>query len=274
MLHIGLGFDANYAPHARTFIRSIIDHTTEDMLHFWVLVDEDVSAATCRAITAETGERASVRFLESPHPTNSLPLNGSRLTRHISKSMYLRLFLCDLIDPDVERIIYVDSDMLCMSSLFPLRDIDLKGMTVGAVRDAYTRRLNDGGGIPGLREHSDIDPQDPYFNSGMLVIDTDRWRRQDVTRRCLEYLDRYAHESRYPDQDALNFVLYGAWFRIPRAWNYMMGWRLEPAYGGDPSTAALVHCVGPTKFWDPDFPEFSEFKARYWRYRHDLMDVS
>ena len=53
--------------------------------------------------------------------------------------MYLRLELPYLVSPDVQRLIYLDCDVLCTTSIGALARCDLSGKAVGAVRDAAWR---------------------------------------------------------------------------------------------------------------------------------------
>ncbi|WP_431936291.1 glycosyltransferase family 8 protein [Micromonospora sp. RP3T] len=268
-MHFGLGFDEAYVPHARVLIESILREGALATPTFWLVTDHDLGADLRDAVRRQVGDRGEVRFRPVDRVAH-LPLSTRDSARHISQGMYLRLFLPWLVPAELDRLVYLDCDMLCTGSLAGLADVALGEAVVGAVRDAYTRRLADGGALPGLRDEATLDPQASYFNSGMLLIDLARWRDADVTGRALDYIARHADAARYPDQDALNHVLFGRWLRLSHRWNHMMGWRLEPAYGGDPAQASLVHCVGPKKFWTDEFPDFSEFGRRYWKYRAEL----
>jgi hypothetical protein len=44
--------------------------------------------------------------------------------------------------------------------------------------------------IPNYRELGML-PSDPYSNSGVLVMDLQQWRADDITRSTLEILDRH-----------------------------------------------------------------------------------
>ncbi|GAA2703985.1 glycosyltransferase family 8 protein [Micromonospora olivasterospora] len=151
---------------------------------------------------------------------------------YLSPAMYLRLLVPGALPAEVERVLYLDCDTLCTNSLTPLFELDMGGAPLGAVRDPFNRRLLDMGGIPGLAQYHDLDPYALYYNSGVLLIDVARWKECEVTGKSLAYLARHAHESRYPDQDALNYATYGTWLRLPHRWNDLMAWRLEPEFGG------------------------------------------
>lgn len=114
--------------------------------------------------------------------------------------------------------------------------------------------MSDHGGLPFLNDISEIDPQDIYFNSGVLLIDTAVWRDRNVRNRAEDYLQSTAGIRRFPDQDALNAVCHGDWYRLDKRWNHMMAWRLESDRQGDLSDAVIIHSAGPLKHWQPEFP--------------------
>jgi lipopolysaccharide biosynthesis glycosyltransferase len=64
-----------------------------------------------------------------------------------------------------------------------------------------------------------LNPQSPYFNSGVMLIDLASWRRErlaDQFLRCLAENERYVWCW---DQYALNVVLADRWCILPLRWN-------------------------------------------------------
>lgn len=139
-------------------------------------------------------------------------LSSYRRTVSWSRAMYCRLLLPDLI-ADTGRMIYLDSDMVVLQSLRPLFEIQMHESVVGAVPDAgapdHIERRN-------LRLQRQRDAR--YLNSGTLLIDLEKWRRDEIGAKCLSFLDKSS--SGYPDQDALNVSLGNSWIEIEKKWNF------------------------------------------------------
>ena len=91
----------------------------------------------------------------------------------------------------------------------------LAGKAVGAVPEwawsgpETARRLAALGIAPGHR----------YVNSGVLVLDLARWRREGIADRILAYVAEHGDRLAYHDQDALNAVLQDEIAPVGQRWN-------------------------------------------------------
>jgi lipopolysaccharide biosynthesis glycosyltransferase len=267
-MDIALCFDEQYSPYVSATVESLLDHNRASDLRLWFLVAPDVSGATQAALAHQFGSRTQVRFLEDAElDLDSLPTADHHPAgfTHVSKAAYLRLRLPHLLPASVSRVLYLDVDVLCVGPLDDLFTLDLGDAVIGAVRDPYQQRMCDMFGLPGLEDGVVPDPQAPYFNSGMLLMDVAAWRDFGVTARSLEYVERYREQTALMDQDALNAVLTGRWLRLDKRWNHMRSPRLEPAVGGRLDEARIIHTIGPDKLWTDRFPE-CERKALWNRY--------
>lgn len=255
-MDITLTFDEGYAEPALACIESLVTHHPARSLTFWLITD-GLGAASRRNLELLLADRARVHFLDpSPFDVESLPLSTHVHSLHVSAAGYMRLFAPLLIPEDVARVLYLDADTLCLGPLDELFDVDLGEATIAAVRDPYVHRMSDMEALPGLAALRDrIDPQAPHFNSGMMLIDTARWRARNVSQVATDYSRRHAEVTRYPDQDALNYALHGSWLRVPHQWNHAMASRLESRLGGRLEQARIVHFIFPVKPWHAQFPE-------------------
>ncbi|GAB3066858.1 glycosyltransferase family 8 protein [Micromonospora schwarzwaldensis] len=256
-MHIGMAFDEKYADYAAVTIESILATraSAEDEVTFWILPTPDVGASTFDRMVECVSGRAAINFLDSTDAVSHLPGSVMNGLEYISSAMYLRLLLADLVPDEVDRILYLDTDILCTGDLRPLYDTELNGAPLAAVRDAFTLTFAHNGGIPGLDEEEVGSLADrKYFNSGVLLIDVASWRNNGFTERCIRYLEQNAGKLRYPDQDALNVVFDGIWHELPKIWNEMESHELEWV-GRSLTEARLLHFAGPYKPWQKDFPD-------------------
>ena len=125
-----------------------------------------------------------------------------------SKSIYFRLFIDSILSNSIKTVLYLDVDVLVLSDIRELFDTtNLSERVAAAVLDAIISNSSS-------MEH-DIKASH-YFNSGMLLINLNEWRRQDIGGKCIEILNN-RHLS-YPDQDALNIAIPDP-IILPSKWN-------------------------------------------------------
>lgn len=128
-----------------------------------------------------------------------------------------RLALPELLD--VDRVIYLDSDMLVLSCLSELWEQTAKAAmaTLCAVKDWETNTL-----AADSKEMADLNGEShasAYFNSGLLVLNLRLAREQGLTDQLLETLRKYGHLARYADQTAINFCFADQILPLDNGWN-------------------------------------------------------
>jgi lipopolysaccharide biosynthesis glycosyltransferase len=115
------------------------------------------------------------------------------------------------------RAIYMDADMVVMEDLTDLWELKLT-TAVGAVLDAHIVWMASPSMWRPWKEEK-FDPMTPYLNTGLMLIDLDRWRNENLTGRTLEFLEKYTMPC--VDQDALNFALNGSFDQLHPRYNSM-----------------------------------------------------
>ena len=124
----------------------------------------------------------------------------------------LRLVVGSSLTGDVSKVIYLDADLLIQRDIFELWEQDMQGKIVLAVQDSYIQKLP-ARCLPAQAE------EQPYFNSGVMVIDLEAWRMAEIEQCCLEAAGRLRHRTKWLDQHVLNACLAGRWGRLTPVWN-------------------------------------------------------
>ncbi|GIG02971.1 glycosyltransferase family 8 protein [Catellatospora citrea] len=251
-MDIAFAFDEAYADHAQVAVESLLDcHSGRADITCWLLTTTDVAKEREPALRRQFAGRARLRLLTTGDDFRALPVVDEEWLAYVSTGMYLRLLLPDLIGDQARRLLYLDADVQVCGDLTPLWEVDLGDAPLAAVRDAFTATFATHGGVPGAgAEH---DPDAPYFNSGVLLMNLPVWRRERVSARCLAYLADHADRLRFPDQDALNLVAYGTWLRLPHRWNNMRSFLLEQQPRPADPDVRIMHFAGPRKPWTEGF---------------------
>lgn len=112
-------------------------------------------------------------------------------------STFSRLFLSHILPSDVEKIIYIDCDMIVRHSLKPLWEMDMNGYWCMSADDCRGSKY---------REEIGIDPKSIYTNNGLMVIDLVAWNQNNVETLFIDFIKRYNGDITYMDQGVLNGV--------------------------------------------------------------------
>jgi lipopolysaccharide biosynthesis glycosyltransferase len=165
-----------------------------------------------------------------PPPGVSLPLNPRA---HYTVDSWSRLWVEEFFADDVERILYLDGDIVVVGSITPLWRIDLDGQVLGAVD------------IPGAQvgvQRLGLRVEDGYFNAGVLLIDLKQWRETRILDTLLNYISAHPEQMVYTlDQDALNACLHGRKKRLDPRWNLV--WTFFQDRDPVPLTGAEIEAV-------------------------------
>lgn len=155
------------------------------------------------------------------------------ISHHVSHVAYYRLMIADALPDYVDKVLYLDCDMLVKDDVGKLWDLDLQDEFCKAVPDIacpfvyahahpetksswpYLASLNP---IRNFRELG-IDEKAKYFNSGLMLINLRKWREEYISTQFLTCLEENHKNVWCWDQYALNAVMAGKWGELPMVWN-------------------------------------------------------
>jgi len=233
-------------------MRSIMDNADPSLpLHFHLFLTPGVPTHHREKLvrTVREGGRWAEIAVGSFDPARWRHLARSKLITHTA---YASCLLQELLPPRVDRCIYVDCDLAVERDIVELWSKDLQGSTAGAI-------LN--GSLEDSADHQRrLDLSEPrYFNSGVLLLDMDRWRKRKVGPRAMEAAERMGPRLILHDQDALNCALDGDWIPLEPHWNV---WVILPELQAH--HRAVFHYMGAPKPWHADYDR--PFPEHFFRY--------
>jgi lipopolysaccharide biosynthesis glycosyltransferase len=143
----------------------------------------------------------------------NMPLWG-----RMTVSTYHRLLMPEFLPKSLHKAIWLDCDMIVKGNLADLWDMDLKDHAALAVQDMVVPYVSSRYGIAPYQELG-ILRNAKYFNAGVMVVNLDWWRQNDVAGRAFVYLRKYGKTVYFWDQEALNAALAGNWAELDPRWN-------------------------------------------------------
>ncbi|MBO1308631.1 glycosyltransferase family 8 protein [Enterococcus sp. 669A] len=254
--------DENYAPYLSVMLCSLLDHVSKDVSLNIYVIDDEISESSKEKLeetVQNNSKQATIQYLT----VDGQIYEDFLVSDHITTTAYYRISLPKILKKyEYQKVLYIDADTLILDDVAKLYQADLQGKTIGAVIDpGQTKAL----------ERLGIDSEDYYFNSGVMVIDIERWNDNKITEKTIDFLKNHSDKIIYHDQDALNAVLYEDWASLHPRWNMQTSLifdrhpaptkQYEQTYKEGNATPAIVHFTGHDKPWNTleDHPYQDEY---------------
>ncbi len=259
MMNIAAATDTAYLQHCAVMLASLISHTPPEKFHFFLLADVDSGAALGKfqRFCARKDVRLTVLDVRDRFPE----VNQLKTIGHLTRTVWYRLCIPALV-PDQDKLLYLDADTIFLKQVEGLYETDISQHAAAAVPDSMGRECY---------EQLGLDRETDYFNSGVLLMNLDYFRRHHIAEKCITFAKAHPELLRFADQCALNHVLKGAVLPLDYTWNYHPQWKENPIFeaqwrGGGQESAkpGLVHFVGSFKPWF--YLAQLEFGNEYWRH--------
>lgn len=210
-MNVVFSSDDNYAQHLGVAIYSLLNNTDDSVsVHVFIIENSISQLNKQRLHSVVVGFRnAQLAWIDFAEWKDSLHLN---MEWNISLSSYARLFLCSMLPDNVDKVLYLDCDVLITGSLDNLWDTDITDYPLAAVQDNVSRATKDSIGLSN---------SEPYFNAGVLLVNVALWRKQKVEQQFLSFINKYGGKVGHHDQGVLNGVFAGRWKHLDMKYNVM-----------------------------------------------------
>ncbi|MCL5733621.1 MAG: glycosyltransferase family 8 protein [Patescibacteria group bacterium] len=207
VINIVFSSDDNYAPLLGIALCSLFENKKVDRRIKIFIIDSDISSKNKGYLKILANKYNF--FIDYIKPDNKfftgLPDSSWPL------AAYHRIIVARLIPSEVKKLIYLDCDIMIKKDLSDLFFTDLEGKILGAVPDPAANNES--------RKRLGIPEEIDYFNSGVLLIDLDLWKKNKTEQKILDFMFKNKEKLKYPDNDALNAVLFNDWLRLPEKYN-------------------------------------------------------
>lgn len=255
--HIIFAADSIYLQHLYIAIQSLL--CTNQKFDFIIHIIHQSFTPQDLQLLKDLANRSNkeIKF----HYLNKNPTLNLKTGFHFTNACYYRLFIPEILDSNIEKALYLDSDIIINNDISTIFNIDLKNSFLAAVEDRFDRHVE-----LGMKKNS------KYFNSGVMLINTRKWREEELCKKVIHFVKENSTKILYPDQDGLNAVIDNNWIAIPPKFNQMSFFYENDRpkiYNQVDFLEALkdpviIHFTGSYKPWF--FATKHKFKKLYWRY--------
>lgn len=217
-MNICLVSDEKFAEICTVAMVSIIKHNSN--VTFYIIEDNiiDDTKKTMVESIKELDQSCSMHFI---HAIDIKDRFGTDFDTGIwPMACMQRLFLCELLPKEIERVLYLDCDVMVRKPLDDLYNIDFNNSFCAAVPDCTSELC---------RKNIGLKEKDCYFNSGVYLLNIKKWREENIKEKFIKILNS-RHLFQYPDQDILNMVFSRTNIRLDAKYNftsYMYGYNYD-----------------------------------------------
>lgn len=264
-IHICLSADNNYAQHVSVVIASVVHNLSDDYKAHFYLLDGGITDEN----KAKINSLAMLKDFDITYVAIDMTQFASCHINAASLALptYFRLRIPSLL-PHLQKIIYLDSDIVVDGDISPLWEIDLGDHLVGAVHDpffwpSYFETLGITNGL--------------YFNAGVLLMNLTQMRSQNSETKFFDVVAARPTDLVYDDQCVLNSVCHGQVLWLPPEFNFTGGYSPKNAkadFSYSPydllqiekaqKTPVILHFLGAKKPWHygckhPSAPKYMDY---------------
>ena len=168
--------DSNYIRPTSVTVASICKNNYDVVVNYFIVLNGiEITDKRLSCLLQLTNKYKNLVIRLIPvNSENLIPLDiqekigKTLISSRLTLSVYLRLFLAEILPTTIDRVLYLDSDVLCLGGVLPLYTANLDGIPLLGVEDIqsvkHTKRLN----------------LSAYINSGVLLINLKYWRDKGV----------------------------------------------------------------------------------------------
>ena len=247
-INVCLACDDNYSKYAGVVIASVLSNAKpESYLHFYILDGGVAQENIDKIMSLKNIKDCEIKFVKVDDSQFEMYKN-IKTHQYVTLQTYYRLKLAQIL-PEVDRIIYMDCDMVVNDDLEELFTTELGDNVIAGVLDirVYGKKAWKGA---------------KYINAGMVLFDLVKFRKENIEDIFYVYTKNNYDKIKTGDQDIINFSLEGRIKIVDDEWNVQSSnFTNRSSYTNNPK---IIHFVAKNKPWH--FGSFSYHRNYYFKY--------
>lgn len=250
-MNLLLCVDNNYIEHAMDTILSIFIHNNDEEINIYLMYDELEEEKLNNFIHfVKMDLNCKLHLIKYNLNNIQLPI----YIDYITKITYFRLFFPLLIEEDIERILYVDSDVICSENIIDFYNMDFENNVLAGCENMLMMDNIESNERFGL-------PQDNiYINAGVLLINVKKYKDMVSYNSLIKFINDNYNKLVFQDQDVINKYFYGKIKIVDTKYNYQIN---AVEYGMENYNSALIHYSESYKPWDDKYVLVNKAKPYY-----------
>lgn len=205
--------DRNFVPYCGIMLTSLFENNKDEHISVYLLVDDTVSDKDKdKYLSLAKQYQQNINIIHVDTATfEKYPVYNQQWTN----SIYYRLLAAELLPSSIDKIIYLDADIIVTRSIREMWEVDVENYAVGAVIDIWAPNKQ-------LYERLNLQDDGQYFNSGSMVLNLKYWREHELSKQYMQYIKDNFEKLWFNDQDTLNGVLFNKKLMLPVTYNFQV----------------------------------------------------
>lgn len=273
MIDIALITDENYINQVIVTITSLSINSNKSKNYNIYVLCNNVASEKQKLLKNYSNGNIRIHTIEAQDYIKQLPKfrNGNS---HVTSSALIKFYLPEIFKY-LDKILYLDSDILILKDLYEINNIDLSDYYIASAKNSFS--------YPGSKEYlieHEIET-DIYFNSGVMLLNLKKMREDNVSQKLVDY--RMKHSVFCVDQDAFNAILCKNLKLLPYKYNLQITpfedytfdkfCEIHNDYYAKSKKEALkqayiIHFADYKKPWIYNKKKYSKLYERYWGEAH------
>ena len=249
-LNILVTLDENYLAQLNVMLYSLIRSNPDCTLNVYLLhtAIPDSALLPTEKVLSNHGKLFPVKV-------HDLDLDRAPTTSRYPKEIYYRIFAVRYLPDTVDRVVYLDPDLIVNGSLLPLYRTEMDGYYFAAATHirSFLQKVN--------TVRLDMEKDSPYINSGVMLMNLELLRKEQNLEDVLLFIEKHKNLLILPDQDIIS-GLYGSKIFTLDAFRYNMTerlYQLHAPFEKDMTldwvrkNSVIIHYCGRNKPWKENY---------------------
>lgn len=249
-LDILVTLDENYLPYLNVMLTSLLRSNPDSCFNVYLLHSSirDEAMENTRRVLGERNRLIPIR-------AGDLGLEEAPTTSRYPQEIYYRIFAARYLPDTLDRILYLDPDLIINGSVEELCKMPLDDYYFAAASHigSFLQKVN--------RARLDMDLESCYINSGVMLMNLRRLREEQDYAEVFNFITKYKNVLFLPDQDIIS-SLYGTKIHALSSFEYNMTERLflqHAPFEKDfdlnwvRENSVIIHYCGRNKPWKNNY---------------------
>lgn len=260
-INILMSVNKKFLKNSEEMIFSLLYYSSKKINLYLMYQEKELNQTDIKSLSQFVAKTGKGKLI--PIKFNTTKLKGVRVTGEdgyfFSIETYSRLFCAFYLPKNVDKILYLDVDMVCTGDINELYEVSLEGKIWAGVEDKDIQEKD--------LIRLDLPKSYRYINAGVALINVKKLRENYSEPDILTPIIENHKEWIYLDQDFINKVFAGDIKIIEEKYNLLAK---SKRYSELKEKPLIIHYAGSVKPWDNDV---SRFDIEYIEPYYEILKV-